>query len=60
MVGKGGDGGGGFQLMRRACARRRHNLSLRKTVSHFLNDMSGRKNMKGVAVEDKFRAAERG
>lgn len=60
MGGKGGDGGGGLQLVRRACAKSgRQNLSFRKTVNHFLNGMFGGKNMKGATAEDELRTGQR-
>lgn len=53
-------GGGGFQLVRRTCAKSgRQDLPFRKTVNHFLNGMFGGKNMKGATVEDEIRGSRK-
>lgn len=56
----GDGGGGGFQLVRRTCAKsRRQDLLVRRTINHFLSVMLGGIDMKGATVKDEFREAER-
>lgn len=42
------------------CRKKEVSFPLGKTINHFLNGMSGGKNIKGATVENGFRAAERG